>query len=177
MGSTTSTALTSAGGIAPPNVRHDPRLGRRPLYTAEQRLRRDASIWTLVQGILAPLQFLVFLVSLGLVLHALITGRGAQAANVSVLVKAAMLCAIMVTGAIWEHRVFGRYLLAPAFFWEDVASFGVIALHAAYVVALFGSWLSESGRLLLALAAYAAYLGNALQFLLKLRSARIEAHA
>ena len=36
-----------------------------PLYTAEERLRRDASPWTLVQGVLAPVQFLVFLVSLG----------------------------------------------------------------------------------------------------------------
>ena len=28
----------------------------RPLYTTQQRLRRDASGWTLVQGILAPIQ-------------------------------------------------------------------------------------------------------------------------
>ncbi len=174
MSGTISTGLKSTSV----NLPHAPRAAtksRRPLYTAEQRRRRDASVWTLVQGILAPLQFLVFLVSLGLVLHALATGHGAQAANLSVLIKAAALCAIMVTGAIWEKQVFGRYLLAPAFFWEDVASFGVIALHAAYVVALFGSLLSETGMLLLALTAYAAYLGNALQFLLKLRSARLEA--
>lgn len=175
MGSTTATGLETAGSLGRFDTRPDARPARRPLYTAEQRRRRDASVWTLVQGILAPLQFLAFLISLGLVLHALITGRAAQIANISVLVKAAMLCAIMVTGAIWEKRVFGRYLLAPAFYWEDVASFGVIALHAAYVVALFGSWLDETGMLLLALAAYAAYLGNALQFLLKLRSARLEA--
>ena len=30
---------------------------------------------------------------------------------------------IMVTGAIWEKVVFGQYLFAPAFFWEDVFSF------------------------------------------------------
>ncbi len=40
-------------------------LRSRPLYTPEQRRRRDASPWTLVQGVLAPLQFGVFLVSLG----------------------------------------------------------------------------------------------------------------
>ena len=46
----------------------------RPLYTPEERVRRDATVWTLVQGILAPVQFLVFLVSLGLVLrHPLLT--------------------------------------------------------------------------------------------------------
>ena len=42
---------------------------RRPLYSAEERCRRDASRWTLVQGVLAPLQFVVFFVSLCLVLR------------------------------------------------------------------------------------------------------------
>ena len=40
-----------------------------PLYTPEQRRRRDATPWTLVQGVLAPIQFLVFVVSLALVLR------------------------------------------------------------------------------------------------------------
>ena len=61
----------------------------RPLYTPEERVRRDRSPWTLVQGVLAPLQFLAFLVSLWLVLHFLRTGEGAQAATVSVLVMIA----------------------------------------------------------------------------------------
>ena len=47
-----------------------------PLYSAEERPRRDASVWTLVQGVLAPVQFLVFLVSLVLVLRYLATGAG-----------------------------------------------------------------------------------------------------
>ena len=47
-----------------------------PLYTEAERRRRDASPWTLVQGVLAPLQFLVFLVSLALVLRYLATGNG-----------------------------------------------------------------------------------------------------
>ena len=38
------------------------------LYTKAQRQRRDDTVWTTVQGILAPAQFLVFLVSLALVL-------------------------------------------------------------------------------------------------------------
>ena len=45
-----------------------PRTGAVPLYTAEERQRRDSSPWTMVQGVLAPLQFAVFLVSLALVL-------------------------------------------------------------------------------------------------------------
>ena len=58
-----------------------------PLYTAAQRARRDATVWTLVQGILAPVQFLVFLVSLALVLRYLVTGSGLDAAAASVVVK------------------------------------------------------------------------------------------
>ena len=148
---------------------------RAPLYTAEQRRRRDASRWTLVQGVLAPLQFLVFLVSLGLVLRFLATGEGQAAATVSVVVKTAVLYAIMVTGSLWEKDVFGVYLFAPAFYWEDVFSMAVLALHAAYVVALAGGWLDVRGQMLLALAAYAAYVINAAQFVWKLRVARLDA--
>ncbi|MGD2025113.1 MAG: 2-vinyl bacteriochlorophyllide hydratase [Methyloceanibacter sp.] len=144
------------------------------LYTDEERRRRDASPWTMVQGVLAPLQFIVFLVSLGLVLHYLATGSGYEAATISIVVKTLLLYTIMITGSIWEHEVFGRYLFAPAFYWEDVFSMLVLALHTAYLIALFTGWLSHSGQMLLALAAYAAYVINAAQFLLKLRAARIE---
>lgn len=143
-----------------------------PLYTPEQRRRRDATPWTVVQGVLAPTQFLVFLVSLTLVLRALATSEGTSAATVSVVVKTLVLYTIMVTGAIWEKRVFGRYLFAPAFYWEDVFSMLVLTLHTAYLVALATSWLDARGQLLLALAAYATYVVNATQFILKLRAAR-----
>ena len=146
----------------------------RPLYTAEQRLRRDATRWTLVQGVLAPIQFLIFLVSLGLVLRYLATGNGLVVATGSVVVKTLALYAIMVTGSIWEKVVFGRYLFAPAFFWEDVFSMLVLALHTAYLAALFTGALGPRGLMLLALAAYVSYAINAAQFILKLRAARLQ---
>ncbi|MCK0151311.1 2-vinyl bacteriochlorophyllide hydratase [Marivita sp. S6314] len=145
------------------------------LYTEEQRARRDNSVWTVIQGVLAPVQFLVFLVSLVLVLRYLWTGVGYDAATISILIKTLFLLTIMVTGAIWEKVVFGQYLFAPAFFWEDVFSFLVIALHLAYVWALFTSALSPTEEMWLALAAYAAYVINAGQFLWKLRVARLQA--
>ena len=151
--------------------------GREPLYTADQRRRRDASRWTLVQGVLAPLQFLVFLVSLWLVVRFLMTGEGLVAATASVVVKTAVLYLIMVTGSLWEHDVFGRYLFARAFFWEDVVSMLVLALHTAYLAALATGALGHHGQMYLALAAYAAYVVNAAQFLLKLRAARLEGPA
>lgn len=143
-----------------------------PLYTPEERRRRDSSPWTLAQAILAPIQFLIFLVSLALVLRYLSTGEGAGAATVSIVAKTLALYTIMITGSIWEKKVFGKWLFVPAFFWEDVFSMLVLALHSAYLVALIGDYGTERGRMLLALAAYLTYALNATQFLLKLRAAR-----
>ena len=151
------------------------RVSDRDLYTPAERARRDASRWTLVQGVLAPLQFLVMIVSTVLVIRSLTTGEGVVAADVSVVLKTLTLYAIMVTGSLWEKDVFGRYLFAGPFFWEDVVSMGVIALHTAYMATLFFGFLSVEGRLVLALVAYAAYGINAAQFLLKLRRARLQA--
>ncbi len=148
---------------------------RAPLYSAAERARRDASKWTLVQGVLAPLQFLVFLVSLCLVLRYLATGNGLFAATISIVAKTLVLYTIMITGAIWEHEVFGRYLFARAFFWEDVVSIAVLALHTAYLLALFTGALDARHQMYIALAAYAAYALNATQFVLKLRAARLDA--
>jgi 3-vinyl bacteriochlorophyllide hydratase len=151
--------------------------GRPPLYTLEERQRRDASRWTLVQGLLAPLQFVVFLVSLVLVLRYLASGAGLEAATASVVVKTLLLYAIMITGSIWEKDVFGQYLFARPFFWEDVVSMLVLALHTAYLAAWRFDLLDPQGQMFLALAAYASYLVNAAQFLLKLRAARLEGQA
>jgi 3-vinyl bacteriochlorophyllide hydratase len=145
-----------------------------PLYTKDERLRRDRSPWTLVQGILAPIQFLVFLVSAALVVRFLLTGNGLAAATVSVVVKTLLLYTIMVTGCIWERDVFGKYLFARAFFWEDFVSMFVLALHTAYLGALLFGALHARYQMYIALLAYSAYLLNATQFIIKLRKARLE---
>ena len=164
-----------------PIASHPTALGQREqkkdrdlLYTADEKKRRDETVWTLVQGVLAPLQFFVFLVSTYLVIRYLNTGEGYQIATISVIFKTSILMLIMVTGAIWEKVVFGQYLLAPAFFWEDIVSFFVIFLHIAYVLALWINLFSEQQLMLLALVAYVAYFVNALQFLIKLRAARMQ---
>ena len=146
---------------------------QQPLYTEDQRQRRDTTVWTLVQGVLAPVQFLVFLISLALVLRYLATGEGQSLATGSVVVKTFALYVIMLTGCIWEKVVFDCYLFAPAFYWEDMFSMLVLALHTAYLVALLTKTLSTDTLMYLALAAYAAYVVNAAQFILKLRAARL----
>lgn len=150
-----------------------PRTARMPLYSPEQRRRRDATPWTTVQGVLAPLQFVVCAASALLVLRWLATGEGLQLATASFVLKCALLYLIMVTGSVWEKAVFGQWLFAPAFFWEDVVSMVVIALHTACLVAMATGWLEARAQMLLVLAAYAAYVINAAQFLIKLRAARM----
>jgi 3-vinyl bacteriochlorophyllide hydratase len=150
-----------------------PRIARSPLYSPEERRRRDTTPWTTVQGVLAPLQFVVCAASALLVLRWLATGEGLALATASFVLKCALLVLIMVTGSVWEKAVFGRWLFAPAFFWEDVVSMGVIALHTACLVAMATGWLDARAQMLLVLAAYAAYIVNAAQFLLKLRAARL----
>jgi 3-vinyl bacteriochlorophyllide hydratase len=165
----------ASGRAAPQHEHHHSAPKKHFLYTPEERRRRDATPWTLVQGILAPIQFIVFLMSLALVLRYLATGHGLTAATASVVVKTIVLYTIMITGAIWEHKVFGKYLFARAFFWEDVFSMLVLSLHTAYLVALFSGYVAARDLMLLALAAYLSYVVNATQFVMKLRAARREA--
>ncbi|MEM1106134.1 MAG: 2-vinyl bacteriochlorophyllide hydratase [Pseudomonadota bacterium] len=144
-----------------------------PLYSPAERARRDATIWTQVQAVLAPLQFVVFAVSLALVIRAVSTGEGYGLAAASILAKTAILYAIMITGAVWEKVVFGQYLFAPAFFWEDVVSMAVVTLHSAYVAMYCLSLGTPEQQVAVALAAYGLYLINAVQFVWKLRQARL----
>jgi 3-vinyl bacteriochlorophyllide hydratase len=163
--------IRAQGGAVPPPAR---RKVVQPLYSVEEKRRRDASPWTLVQGVLAPVQFAAFLVSLALVLNYLATGQGLWIATCSIVIKTLLLYAIMITGSIWERAVFGRYLFARAFFWEDVFSMLVLALHTAYLAAILFQIGNAQQQMLLVLAAYASYAINATQFLLKLRAARLQ---
>lgn len=163
----------TAAPDAAASTRASAKPARTGLYTPEERKRRDETKWTLVQGILAPVQFLVMGVSVFLVLRYLRTGEGLAAAHLSIVVKTLVLYTIMVTGAIWEKVVFGQYLFHESFFWEDVVSFFVIGQHTAYLVGLYLQW-DPRFLMWMALVAYAAYTVNAIQFILKLRAARLQ---
>ena len=142
------------------------------LYNEEERIRRDSTKWTLVQGVLAPLQFVVFLVSLAFVVNYLLYGTYESAASVSVVMKTFILCLIMITGSIWEKAVFDKYLFAKPFYWEDVVSIVVVFLHLLYLFVYYFNLLSIEKQLYVALLAYFAYVVNAVQFLFKFKQAR-----
>ena len=142
------------------------------LYTPSQRIIRDRTIWTKVQAILAPLQFIVCIISLALVVRYLFTNEGYYIATVSIVVKSCLLFLIMITGAIWEKVVFDQFLFAEAFFWEDIVSFFVIFFHGLYLYVLLSGDFAPTSQMSVALFAYFLYFINAFQFLRKLRLAR-----
>ena len=145
-------------------------------YTAEQLARRDNSKWTLVQAVLAPIQFLAFIVSLVLVTRYLLTGDGYMVANISVLIKISLLWLITVTGMIWEKEIFDHWFLAPQFFWEDVGNAVAMVLHNLYFVARWLDW-SDRAVMWLMLVAYIGYIFNMAQFIMKGLQARNERQA
>jgi 3-vinyl bacteriochlorophyllide hydratase len=146
----------------------------RPLYTPEQRVIRDQTPWTLVQAILAPLQFLVFAISLGLVIRFLATGQGYEIATASIVLKTIVLYVIMITGSIWEKVVFDEWLFVESFFWEDVFSMLVLGLQTLYLCSLIFGWWTPTQQIWIAVSAYVTYVVNAAQFVWKLRVARLE---
>ena len=143
-----------------------------PLYTEEERARRDRSPWTMVQGVLAPVQLLVMVVSAYLVLSYLRTDVGYEAANVSVVVKTLILYLMMFTGSLWEHDVFGQYLFARPFLVGGCGEHGRPGAPHPVPGSRLRGLDGPAALMVLALVAYAAYAINALQFLLKLRRAR-----
>lgn len=135
-------------------------------YTPEQLERRNKSKWTKVQIILAPIQFLVFIISLALVIRYLTTGEGYMIANISVLLKIALLWFITITGMIWEKEIFGHWFLAPQFFWEDVGNAVAIVTHNVYFLVVWLGW-SQPAIMTVMLFAYITYLFNCGQFVVR----------
>lgn len=136
-------------------------------YTPEQHERRQKSVWTKVQVWGAPIQFLIFLVSLGFVIYTLITDNLFDFTNFTILVKVLVLYFMCITGMFWEKEVFGHYYFAPEFFWEDFVTTFVMLTHTAYLIALIAGVRDHKTLLALAVVAYFSYLFNAGQYVLK----------
>lgn len=142
------------------------------MYTPDQLRRREASRWTQVQIVLAPIQFLAFIISFALVIRYLVTGEGYWVATVSVWVKIFLIWALTITGMLWEYDMYDHYFMAKEFFWEDLGNLIAIITHNLYFVAV---WMGASQRVIMwvMVFAYITYLFNAGQFVARgVRSAR-----
>lgn len=136
------------------------------MYTPEQLEKRNSSRWTRIQMILAPIQFLAFLISFSLVVHYLITGEGYLIATISVWIKIILIWALTITGMFWEKDVYDHYFMAKEFFWEDLGNLIAILTHNAYFVVQWLGW-SDRNVMIVMLIAYITYLFNAGQFIVK----------
>ncbi|WP_287373233.1 2-vinyl bacteriochlorophyllide hydratase [Prosthecochloris sp.] len=140
-----------------------------PRYTPEQLEKRNLSVWTKVQGILAPIQFVAFIAGLAVtILYKLDMGiDNFTWVTAFIILKTVIFLLIFITGAFFEKDVFDQYVFAPEFFWEDVGSTIAIVIHLGYFI-LFYMGLDENVLIWTALLAYLSYLINAAQFLFRL---------
>lgn len=139
-----------------------------PRYTPEQLDKRNKSIWTKVQLILAPIQFVVFLIGVALTIY-YYTGVIDNFAWVTwaILIKTIFLVVLFVTGAFFEKEIFGIWVYSPEFFWEDIGSTIATTVHFLYFVLAYLGY-SETVLIWTALAAYFTYVVNAIQYLVRI---------
>lgn len=139
-----------------------------PRYTPEQLRIRNRSIWTKVQIILAPIQFVVFLVGLILTyLYYIGTIENFEVVTYAVAVKTFFFVVLFVTGAFFEKEVFGIWVYSPEFFWEDVGSSIAMAIHFLYFILAILNF-SHEVLLWCAFGAYLSYVLNAIQYLVRI---------
>lgn len=139
-----------------------------PRYTPEQLRIRNRSVWTKVQIILAPIQFVVFLVGLILTyLHYVGVIENFQIVTYAIAVKTLFFIVLFVTGAFFEKEVFGKWVFSPEFFWEDVGSSIAMAIHFLYFFLAIMNFSYET-LIWCAFAAYLSYVLNAIQYLVRI---------
>ncbi|NTW51891.1 MAG: 2-vinyl bacteriochlorophyllide hydratase [Chlorobiaceae bacterium] len=138
-------------------------------YTPEQLAMRNASVWTYLQILLAPVQFLIFLT--GVVLNTLYVNHIANIdfiwISLAILFKTLFFAILFITGMFFEKEIFGHWVFSKAFFWEDVGSTVAGFFHILYFVL---SWMGTAENVLVTAGyvAYLSYIINALQYLARI---------
>ncbi|TCD47579.1 2-vinyl bacteriochlorophyllide hydratase [Chlorobium sp. N1] len=139
-----------------------------PRYTPEQLAKRNASIWTDIQIILAPIQFMIFLTGVtvtALYLNGIITSF--YWVSVAILFKTLFFALLFVTGMYFEKEIFDKWVYSKEFLWEDIGSTIAAAFHLLYFVM---AWMGYPKEVLVweAFIAYFTYVMNALQYLVRI---------
>lgn len=81
-----------------------------PRYTPEQLAKRNASVWTDIQTILAPLQFFIFLggVTLNTLFYFDLAGIDFYWISVAILFKTIFFAIPFITGMFFEKEIFDQ---------------------------------------------------------------------
>ncbi|NTV07643.1 MAG: 2-vinyl bacteriochlorophyllide hydratase [Chlorobium limicola] len=140
-----------------------------PRYTPEQLAKRNASVWTEIQILLAPVQFMIFLTGIGL--NALYASNPASIdffwISVAILFKTLFFVILFITGMFFEKDLFGKWVFSKEFFWEDVGSSVATFFHFLYFVLAWKGY--PDGTLVIwATVAYSSYIINAVQYLVRI---------
>jgi len=140
-----------------------------PRYTPEQLVKRNASIWTDIQIILAPIQFLIFVAGVTItILYAnglFITDF--YWVSVVILFKTLFFALLFITGMFFEKEIFDKWVYSKEFLWEDIGSTVAAAFHLLYFVLAFLGY-PEDVLIWEAFLAYFTYVVNALQYLVRI---------
>ncbi len=140
-----------------------------PRYTPEQLAKRNASVWTEIQILLAPVQFVIFLTGIGL--NAIYASNPASIdffwVSVAILFKTLFFVILFITGMFFEKDLFGKWVFSKEFFWEDVGSSVATFFHFLYFVLAWKGY--PDGTLVIwATVAYSSYIINAVQYLVRI---------
>ena len=139
-----------------------------PRYTPEQLRKRNNSVWTTVQLVLAPIQFVVFIV--GVILTFMYYNGSLENFSLvtwALLIKTIFLVVLFVTGAFFEKEIFDIWVYSPEFFWEDIGSSVATIVHFLYFVLAYLGF-SQEALIWTAFAAYFTYVVNAAQYLIRI---------
>jgi 3-vinyl bacteriochlorophyllide hydratase len=140
-----------------------------PRYTPEQLAKRNASVWTDIQVILAPFQFLIFLA--GVTVTTLYANHVFAIdfywVSLAILFKTLFFALLFITGMFFEKEIFDQWVYSKEFLWEDVGSTVAGAFHLLY---FFLAYMGYSEKVLAgeAYLAYLTYVVNALQYLVRI---------
>ncbi len=140
-----------------------------PRYTPEQLAKRNSSVWTDVQLILAPIQFFVFLAGVGVTFLYYQNNEifSFYWVSIAILFKTFLFALLFITGAYFEKEIFNKWIFSKEFLWEDIGSVTAGAFHLLYfVMAYLGA--SEDVLVWEAFLAYFTYVVNALQYLVRI---------
>ncbi len=155
-----------------------------PRYTPEQLAKRNASVWTDIQIILAPIQFLLFVAGLTTTLFYAngFLVEGFYWVSIAILFKTLFFALLFTTGMFFEKEIFDQWVYSPEFLWEDIGSTVAAFFHLLY---FFLAYFNADREVLIwdAYLAYLTYVLNALQYLTRIileklneRKLRIDGH-
>jgi 3-vinyl bacteriochlorophyllide hydratase len=140
-----------------------------PRYTPEQLAMRNASVWTEIQVILAPVQFLIFIagVTITVLFANGILVNGFYWVSLAILFKTLFFAVLFITGMFFEKEIFNQWVYSRDFLWEDIGSTVAAVFHLLYFVM---AYLGYSQEVLIreAFLAYLSYLLNAMQYLMRI---------